>query len=245
MARKLKIDNALKKRFARKNKSRESQEATRQLVAYFLIVCEGEKTEPNYFKAFPRNSKKFVVDLTTIGTGSNTLSLVDRAIELRDKSEQDFDRVWVVFDKDSFKPVQFNKAILKATTNTINCAWNNESFELWYLLHFQNRTTPMSRDQYKNAIEECVNQRIGTASKKRKPEPFRYMKNSPDMYDVLQKYGDQRLAIRWAKELERNHIGENYATHNPCTLVYKLVEELNGDSATLNQEIENKYTAEI
>ena len=51
MARVIKIDNALQKRFASKN---QRQQENRQLVAYFLIVCEGEKTEPNYFKGFPK-----------------------------------------------------------------------------------------------------------------------------------------------------------------------------------------------
>ena len=40
----------------------------------FLIVCEGEKTEPNYFKAFRVKSAQVVVE----GTGCNTISLVDK-----------------------------------------------------------------------------------------------------------------------------------------------------------------------
>ena len=48
-----------------------------------------------------------------------------------------------------------------------------------------------------------------------------------EMYPLLQKYGDQKAAIRNAKRLERSYgNSKNYDTHNPCTLVYKLVEEL-------------------
>ena len=45
----------------------------------FLIVCEGEKTEPNYFKKFPENPE--VYDKIDIhGIGYNTISLIKEAI---------------------------------------------------------------------------------------------------------------------------------------------------------------------
>ena len=107
MARVIKIDNALKKRFAKKA----SKKKSRELVAYFLIVCEGEKTEPNYFKSFPKKSGKIVYDLKFDGGGISTLKVVEKAIELRDSSKQKYDRVWAVFDRDSFKsnPFKYKK----------------------------------------------------------------------------------------------------------------------------------------
>lgn len=41
MARVIKVDNALQKRFQAKSKKIKKP---KQLVSYFLIVCEGEKT---------------------------------------------------------------------------------------------------------------------------------------------------------------------------------------------------------
>jgi hypothetical protein len=42
----------------------------------FLIVCEGEKTEPNYFRTFPENPEVYdAIDI--YGTGYNTVSLVN------------------------------------------------------------------------------------------------------------------------------------------------------------------------
>ena len=56
---------------------------------------------------------------------------------------------------------------------------------------------------------------------------YTYTKNSMEMYLFLQKYGDQKAAIRNAKRLERAYpYSHDYANHNPCTKVYKLVEEL-------------------
>ncbi len=121
MARTIKIDNALQRRFAKQAKESRS----RELVTYFLIVCEGEKTEPNYFKSFPKKVGKFIYDVEFEGGGISTQKVVEKAIELRDKSKQKYDRVWAVFDKDSFTPNSFNSAILKAKANNISCAWSN------------------------------------------------------------------------------------------------------------------------
>ncbi len=230
MARKIKIDNAILKHLAQKKESLNNED-DRNINVYFLIVCEGEKTEPNYFKAFPLKIGKFVFDLSFEGGGISTMKVVEKAIELRDNSPQKYDRVWAVFDKDSFPSTQFNGAIQKAKANDIFCAWSNEAFELWYLLHFQYRNTAMSRDDYKSAIEKSINSLISSGKK------FKYKKNSEEMFSTLKKYGNQKQASSWAKNLESTHSSQNFSSHNPCTTVYKLVEELNGKSKVLNDEI--------
>lgn len=232
MARTIKIDNALQKRFANKAK----KNRVRELVTYFLIVCEGEKTEPNYFKSFPKQVGKIVYDIDFDGGGISTLKVVEKAIELRDNSKQKYDRVWAVFDRDSFKANSFNSAILKAEANNISCAWSNEAFELWYLLHFHNRITAMTRDEYKKSIEDAVNSKIG-----KKNKAFQYIKNDKQMYSLLKKIGSQDSAIKWAKELANEITGGQFANYNPQTMVFKLVEELNGMSEELNAEILEKY----
>ncbi len=232
MARTIKIDNALQKRFTKKVK----KSKPRELVTYFLIVCEGEKTEPNYFKSFPKKVGKFIYDIKFDGGGISTLKVVEKAIELRDKSKQKYDRVWAVFDRDSFKANSFNNAIFKARANNIGCAWSNEAFELWYLLHFHNRITAMHREEYMNAIEKAVNAKLG-----KKKNAFKYKKNDTEMYSLLNKTGSQDSAIKWAKELAENNTGEQFANYNPQTMVFKLVEELNGQSEELNAELKEKY----
>lgn len=232
MARTIKIDNALQKRFAKQAKRSKS----RELITYFLIVCEGEKTEPNYFKSFPKKVGKFIYEISFEGGGISTLKVVEKAIELRDNSKQKYDRVWAVFDRDSFKANSFNSAILKAKANDINCAWSNEAFELWYLLHFHNRITAMKRDEYKNAIEEAVNSKLG-----KKKNVFKYKKNDTGIYLLLNQVGSQDSAIKWAEELAESITGEQFANYNPQTMVFKLVEELNGQSKELNDELAKKY----
>ncbi len=55
----------------------------RDLRPRFLIVCEGEKTEPNYFKSFRVNA---VVEVK--GTGRSTLDLVEYTRRLRNEARK-------------------------------------------------------------------------------------------------------------------------------------------------------------
>ena len=69
----------------------------------FLIVCEGEVTEPEYFNSFRLTS----ANVKAIGKGMNTVSLVKEAIAIRDiekRRSRNYDQCWVVFDKDDFLP---------------------------------------------------------------------------------------------------------------------------------------------
>ncbi len=247
MANIIKIDNADLKRFKRAESKRRKQDI-RNKIAYFLIVCEGTKTEPNYFKSFKKDVRSYVCEADIEGKGESTIKLVTSCIKIREQKEKvgkKYDRVWVVFDRDSFEPVQFNNAITMAEANGIRAAWSNEAFELWYLLHFDKLENGMSRKDYKAKLEEKINARIAEIRKKKKKKPnFKYKKNDPNMYAIIGEYGDQEQAIKRAKDLLKIHQGTQYHTHNPCTKVYLLIEELNGNSEELKREIEQKSMEE-
>ncbi|MDX2247104.1 MAG: RloB family protein [Bacteroidia bacterium] len=226
MARKVKISHERLKRFAREEKTR--KENIRNKRKYYLIVCEGEATEPHYFDALKQDLPKGVLTAYQIdiaGTGRNTQSLLEEALRLKNEYRKNYnrlvDRLWVVFDRDSFDPSDFNNAILRCKNNKpeIGCAWSNEAFELWYLLHFQYYENAMSRMDFKDLIEKNLKPILG--------EGFRYEKNSNQMYKLLSEHGRQEDAFRNAKRLAKQYGNrQDYANHNPCTMVWKLVEEL-------------------
>lgn len=228
MARKVKIPNHIKKRFERTESKRLVE--TKIKRRFFLIVCEGEKTEPNYFDSLKNDLPKGVLDvydLKIIGNGHNTVSLVNSAIALRNKWQEQtnrtIDKLWIVFDKDSFSDQSFNSAIQTCIANNpnVDCAWTNEAFELWYLLHFHYYNTGISRKQYQDLIEDNF--------KKKGLKDYVYKKNSKEMYFLLETYGSRENAIKNAKNLEKTHADQqNYSVQNPCTKVYKLVAELFG-----------------
>jgi len=230
MARKIKIDNAILKR--RAYKSGKKEVGKKKQREYILIVCEGIKTEPNYFEAIKETFPKKILETYSIeveGTGTNTLKIIEIANNLRQEAKRlhnrIYDYVWTVFDRDSFPVVNFNNSIFKAQSMNINCAWSNEAFELWYVLHFQYRNTPMNREDYKKCIETEMNKSI--LKKTCKTSSFKYEKNSKEMYKLLQEFGNEEQAIKWAKNLEGQFSDTNYSSHNPCTKVYELIEKLN------------------
>lgn len=173
----------------------------------FLIVCEGEKTEPNYFSNFRVPKRVFDV----VGIGANTESLVNKAIELKNNAAVSYDSVWCVFDRDSFPVQNFNNAFILAKKNNINIAYSNEAFEIWYLLHFNFHDAATSRTQYKAMLTD----RLG----------FTYEKNDPDMYDHLHSF--QEDAINNATNLLNSYANKSPVSDNPSTSVHLLVQELN------------------
>ena len=62
------------------------QTKTRETRKRFLIICEGEKTEVNYFKAFDVPKK---IEVRVKGEGKNSLSLVEKAIKMIDNLKKD------------------------------------------------------------------------------------------------------------------------------------------------------------
>ena len=201
--------------------SKKRKENVRERLVRFLIVCEGTKTEPHYFEALINNHISAVRKVTIEGEGRATVSLVDKTMdikkELERKNAMSFDRVWVVFDKDDFD--DFNDAIKKAHKLGLHSAWTNEAFELWYYLHFEYLDAGISRSAYIEKLEEAFRRKMGNNS-------FEYRKGNLDIYRLLQQYGSEDLAKRFAQKLRTLYTGTNYAMHKPCTMVDKLVEEL-------------------
>jgi hypothetical protein len=190
MGRPVKLSDRTKEWFLRRLPCRDRRLNTLEERQRFLIVCEGEKTEPNYFESFIQILPRQVVQLEIFGEGANTLSLVAKAKALRDRrvsSDYPFDQVWVVFDRDSFEPDDFDNAIHKVEACGMHCAWSNEAFELWYILHFEFRNTGMSRTEYQGKLGELLGET--------------YRKNASDMYQKLLRIGKQSQAMDWAKVL--------------------------------------------
>ncbi len=183
---------------------------TRDLRPRFLIVCEGERTEPNYFKSFRVNA---VVEV--IGTGKNTKSLVEHARALQQQAKKQskvYSDVWVVFDKDDFTVDTFNQAIEQARQAGFGVAYSNEAFELWYVLHFDYMDNAITRQQY----QEILTRRLER----------RYDKNDLTLYGRLIKL-QPAATINAEKLLASYQPGHNPAQNNPCTTVHLLVKELN------------------
>jgi len=213
---------------------------TREIAIRFLIISEDTKSSTDYFKALIKEvqatcSGSDVVgidkDSVVEGCGMSTTRLLKKAKEIRESKLTSFDRCWLVFDKDDFN--DFNTAITEAEDAGFDVAWSNESFELWYLLHFRYQNTPIARDRCTKDLEREV--------KKRKPD-FKYGKGSSPMHSILAEHGDQGQAMKNAESLRNTYQDTNYSNHNPCTHVDRLIKEITDPEVRkkIREERDNK-----
>lgn len=205
----------------RKEPSLERKQAGLIEKPAILIVCEGENTEPSYFNQFRITSAR----VKSVGLGYNTISLVQRAIELAEN--ETYEKVWCVFDKDDFKDDDFNRAVKLAEVNGFGVAYSIQAFEYWLLLHFNDHQGGgMNRNDYNEKINNLL-----------KPYGVKYdgMGNkiiSEDFFELLNgfdfKTGKKRveLAIKRAKTNYNKFDHINLAKEESSTTVFKLVTEL-------------------
>lgn len=182
---------------------------------YYLIVCEGEKTEPNYFGMYQKLLPKNVLDMSIIGEGAETIRVVERALIEKEKRVNDpinppYDEVWAVFDKDDFPDQRFNEAVDLAQRNDVKAGYSNQAFELWYVLHFQRMDSQITRHAY----FEILSGRLGSE----------YTKNDQFIPVKIRHEGDVRLAIRYAKDLKNLFKDTTPSGSWPSTHFFKLIE---------------------
>lgn len=210
----------------------ESQPKERFVKLTFLIATEGTQTEPNYFNAIKKElekSNRFNIEVSVQGKGKSTTALVGKVYRQIEFNNQEYDRVWVVFDRDEFP--DFDEAIQQAAEHKINCAWSNESFELWLLLHFKDVSERTNRDDLCDLLETAIRNEL------HKTDPnalYDYSKGDTQIYEHVTTLGNEADAFARAEVL-RNNFKDSTNTpssQNPCTLVDKLVLELRNPELT-------------
>jgi hypothetical protein len=177
----------------------------REVRQRFLIVCEGEKTEPLYFEQF--RAAGIVIQVE--GLGKDPLRLVEEAQRVR--KEDDFDQMWCVFDRDDVPVERFNQALAHAQRYKIKVAYSNQAFELWHVLHYHYCDTAMTRQDYISRLGQQL----------MRP----YKKNDATLYETL--LPNQANAIRNAERLLEQYSPPQPAYDDPSTTVHELVKELN------------------
>lgn len=175
-----------------------------------LIVCEAEKTEPEYLHAL-RHAHRLNRQQVRIVSGRRAGSSPHRTVRFARRECQSalqrglkFDTVWCVFDDDG-RP---NAAdVLQDARNAgFKVAYSNPCFELWYVLHFEDHT----RSVDSTTIIRRLRKFIPNYSKSEYPEKAL----DPGRLD----------AIRRAEELREYHRRNgNLEIHNPSTTADKLV----------------------
>jgi len=220
----------------------------------FIIFCEDDAVEPNYFNAFRSNNK---IQISTIPNCGQHHKQVDFATKHCEKSgllevvggkynlKLDLGaQVWCVFDRDKNieddLDMQFTNSISQAESKGFKVAWSNDNFELWILLHFEDvpvkDDTYQSRKKYYDRLTEIIKliePKTDAHEKITQNIRFSYdpgMKRANRFLEITLQHmkGKTNIAISRAKALEEYHSNPPKPNHEkaPCTLVHHLVQEL-------------------
>lgn len=168
-----------------------------------LIVCEGKKTEPEYFQGLLLDCKNATVAIRIAKKHGVPATLVDEAKTLMTQGQ--YSSVWCVFDVDNHPNLAYAKQ--KARDNGIDLAISNPCFELWLLIHF---TDPSGSHDRK--------------------EITRRLKVHLPGYDKGVEYETLKPghanAVKRARRLDKQALKCGTPDCNPTTGVYRLVEAI-------------------
>ena len=211
--------------FHRRKKGKSVKELARRAprrVSYdrVLIVCEGEKTEPNYFKDLRDYYSLNSANVEVSGeSDSSPDSVFQFAVQRFKESVDDgnaFDRVYCVIDRDTHR--SYDSVLQKISSmeprGTFFAASSVPCFEYWLLLHFECRAAP-----YAPLPGKSVGNQVEHDLKKYMPE---YKKSRQGVFTELLDRLEKAKA--YAKHILEQF--EGLGTDNPSTKVHILVSDL-------------------
>ena len=210
------------KKRERKAKSFERAIEWRKSNEVVLIVCEGEKTEPNYLRGLIRALRISSATINILDTehGSDPVSVLNAAIAEFEKDTSLYDRVYCLFDRDghanyagALKLAQ-NHAL--AERRVLSVANSVPCFEIWLLLHFKYTTQAYVKAGNKSPCDRLV------SDLKQAGLLPNYEKNHKGIYELVS--AKTGTAIRNAKMLDKHNRG--VGSDNPSTRMHDLVSYL-------------------
>ncbi|EAA9255418.1 RloB domain-containing protein [Salmonella enterica] len=215
-----------KKRGPKTAKDLARRKAVKSPLAKILIVCEGKKTEPNYFEDLINHFKLLtasVIDVTG-ECGSSPMCVVRHAKEQYKKMAEQgapYDQIFVVIDKDAHTDyVAALDALRRSkpssswfTVNSVPC------FEYWLLLHYT-----YSTKAFRNLPGNSSGNQIVSELKKHIKN---YEKGSKGIFhetlNALKSKDLNEVVLRAKRSLQAAEASD---TDNPSTKVFELVERL-------------------
>lgn len=197
----------------RSGSSRSSSQATRIQLRVF---AEGKKTEDMYLTNWSRLYRDRVIVSVAKHEYTTPFELaqaaaVQRRNDLREARRgrgAAFDQYWCIFDVDVHPKIP--EAIDLAAANSINVALSSPCIELWFLIHFESKTSYLSRGEAQKRSRELLGCDKAL--------------NSPALGLLVEKFD---IAKAHAKSLEVKHLADGSPRPwNPHSTVWKLVDEI-------------------
>ncbi|MDA8030047.1 MAG: RloB family protein [Alphaproteobacteria bacterium] len=176
-----------------------------------LVVCEGKKTEPNYFEGLANELKIKTANIKITGeSGSAPKSVVDHAKNLCQDAENignSFEEVYCVIDKDRHPDYPNTlEQIRQLESKGFHAIPSVPCFEYFLLLHFKYTTKPFPKCKH-----------VESALKKHLPD---YDKGDKNMFANFSGHLET-AKTNAAKSLAH---ANNSETDNPSTKAHELVQ---------------------
>lgn len=208
------------KRKARASEALQRQRHERARNKRYLIVCEGTKTEPNYFAELLEDlSIRPQVVRIAPNDGVSPDKVVAHALDLYDEDAAGgdaYDAVYCVFDRDrhtTFEAAVQRTKDLSADGKPFVAITSTPCFEFWLLLHFGYTDQPFHAAGRKSVGDQVV------SALKAKPGFAKYGKGQKGIYSLLKdKVGD---AITHTAQLRKHAVATGSV--NPATDMDQLV----------------------
>lgn len=245
MAKRKKENNNHKKELSKDDYKRQS--GTRDRIPDVIISCEDTESTPEYLNQIVKTLIKsriitqdsFIIVPEDILKGTNPSKVLERLRKYKDsngKIYKDFEHKWIVIDRDiervnggGHTSADFNKAIQSSRNIrqdlNIEVAYSNDSFELWYLLHFDYICTPILRDELNIRLIKKLKEKNPTKFRDVDKKKIKTKEYTKLIYEELLEF--QQKAIRNAKKLLESYGETHNPERDPSTTIYKLVEILN------------------
>ena len=222
----------------------------KKTVPDIIIACEDSVSSPTYFRMIVDKliEKKIITQDSFViakHKHTNPMGVLKDLKSYKDengKIYKDFEYKWIVIDRDSqrvngggHKKEDFNNALNNAQSSKSNLnvevAYSNDSFELWYLLHFDYRNTAISRDDIVKQVIKRLKEIEPHKFSKLNKDNIKQENYTKSIFDILKPLQD--IAIRNANKLLASYgEGHNPESDNPSTKVHLLVEVLNSINIT-------------
>lgn len=165
-------DNSPKER---QKKQLERKQGRRASYDRILIVSEGSKTEPNYFREIRATHRLHTanVEVQPSELGTAPIQVVQYAQALFEDGDRHkniqrraFEKVYAVFDRDDHESYHAALTLAESLDGKLRndakqpvifqAIASVPSFELWLLLHFEDIHAPLHRDQVMHRLKQHI-----------------------------------------------------------------------------------------
>jgi hypothetical protein len=188
-----------------------------------LIVCEGTKTEPTYFRDFVEAFRLSSANVVVVsGRRSDPLAVAQTAVR-QYEDDPDYDAVYVVLDQDVptyDRAAKYVAGFRKSGGHEADLAGklalvpSMPCFEYWLLLHYEDSARAYGAGSKRSPCAECERD-----LKRHLPN---YTKSADGVFEATRAFLDEATA----RANRRAALVDQAAAPNPVTYVFELTNKL-------------------